>query len=383
MSTAPTLANRLTSVQEVLKREYLQKHRNPWVIAYSGGKDSTLLLHLAWELLLSLKPSQRRRKIFIVSNDTLVESPLVINHLKQSLGKINKAAAKQQLPIESHLTKPNFDQSFWVNVIGKGYIPPTRNFRWCTDRLKIIPTNNLIKRLALEHKKVILLIGSRLSESQSRRRVMIKHGAKADAMNPHGSIEDCLMFSPLADLTNDDVWTLLLQRDPPWGGKHRQLITLYKNAGGGECPLVLSKDDAPSCGSSSPRFGCWTCTVVEKDKSMLGSIASGKADETEKLEALLDFRNWLVELRDDSDNRMDVRRDGSMKIGEDGTQTYGPFKMEVRKGILAKLRELEAEVGNRLISSAEVEYIEDIWRRDTIKEDGRNALLDHLKEEAA
>lgn len=382
MSTAPTLANRLTSVQEVLKREYLQKHRNPWVIAYSGGKDSTLLLHLAWELLLSLKPSQRKRKIFIVSNDTLVESPLVINHLKQSLGKINKAAAKQLLPIESHLTKPNFDQSFWVNVIGKGYIPPTRNFRWCTDRLKIIPTNNLLKRLALEHKKVILLIGSRLSESQNRRRVMIKHGAKADAMNPHGSIEDCLMFSPLADLTNDDVWTLLLQRDPPWGGKHRQLITLYKNAGGGECPLVLSKDDAPSCGSSSPRFGCWTCTVVEKDKSMLGSIASGKADETEKLEALLDFRNWLVELRDDSANRMDVRRDGSMKIGEDGTQTFGPFKMKVRKKILARLQELEEEFGDQLIARTELEFINDIWRRDTIKEDGRNALLDHLKQVA-
>ena len=379
MSSDSSLADKLAGVQQVLRKEYTRKHASPWVIAYSGGKDSTLLLHLVWELLLALPAGQRRRKIFVVSNDTLVESPLVIDHLKNSLSTINKAAAKQRLPIESHLTTPNLDQSFWVNVIGKGYIPPTRNFRWCTDRLKIIPTNALLKKLVIEHRKVILLIGSRLSESQNRKRAMLKHGVTADTMNKHGSIDDCLMFSPLADLTNDDVWTLLMQRKPPWGGTHRRLITLYKNAGGGECPLVISKDDAPSCGSSSPRFGCWTCTVVEKDKSMQGSIAAGHKDE-EMLEALLDFRNWLAELRADRANRMDVRRDGSRKINEEGELTNGPFKMHVRRKILEKLQEMEEEFGSKLISGTELAIIKETWRRDAIKEDGRSALLDHLKE---
>ncbi|MBL8235063.1 MAG: hypothetical protein JNL98_41560, partial [Bryobacterales bacterium] len=70
------------------------------------------------------------------------------------------------------------------------------------------------------------------------------------------------------DFTTDEVWQILLQRQPPWGGSHRDLITLYRNASGGECPLVIDKDQAPSCGTGSSRFGCWTCTVVEKDRSM-------------------------------------------------------------------------------------------------------------------
>ncbi|MCB1193045.1 MAG: hypothetical protein H7A23_12965 [Leptospiraceae bacterium] len=32
-----------------------------------------------------------------------------------------------------------------------------------------------------------------------------------------------------------------------------------------ECPLVID-DTTPSCGNS--RLGCWTCTVIDQDKSM-------------------------------------------------------------------------------------------------------------------
>ena len=28
--------------------EYRKKHSDPWIVAYSGGKDSTLLLQLVW-----------------------------------------------------------------------------------------------------------------------------------------------------------------------------------------------------------------------------------------------------------------------------------------------------------------------------------------------
>ena len=85
---------RLSEIREVMCAEYRKKHSDPWIVAYSGGKDSTLLLHLAWETLLSLPPRERRREIHIVSNDTLVESPLVIRHLKKSLSIIREAARK-------------------------------------------------------------------------------------------------------------------------------------------------------------------------------------------------------------------------------------------------------------------------------------------------
>ena len=374
-SNVKEVVERLDAVRAVMLAEYRKRHANPWIVAYSGGKDSTLLLHLAWEIMLSLPPEARRREIHVMANDTLVESPLVIQHLKKSLSTIREAAQAADLPVRVTMTKPYVDQTFWVNVIGRGYIPPTRNFRWCTDRMKILPTERLLEKLMLAHKRAVLLVGTRRSESQSRSRNMKKHGVKAHKMNPHGSIKGCRMFAPLADLQDEDVWMILMQLKPPWGGSHRDLVTLYRNAGGGDCPLVLSKADAPSCGTTSPRFGCWTCTVVQKDKSLRGLIDAGHEDE-EKLEALAEFREWLIELRENDENRMPVRRDGKVRIKANGNRVMGPFLLEVRQEILEGLKKLEGEVGERLISASEIEMIHDIWRVDGIREDGRLALIE-------
>ncbi|MYA49224.1 MAG: DNA phosphorothioation system sulfurtransferase DndC [Chloroflexi bacterium] len=371
------IAERIRSIRGVIATEYLKRHSDPWIVAYSGGKDSTLLLQLVWEMLAELPPEKRRRVVYVVANDTLVESPMVIDHLRKSIAVIRETAKSAWLPIETHITKPAVDQTFWVNVIGRGYMPPTRNFRWCTDRMKILPTKRLIGRLLARHKRAILLVGTRKSESISRRRRMDGRGVKADTMNPHSRIEGCRMFAPLADLEDNDVWTVLIQSKPPWGGTHRDLITLYRNAGGGECPLVLTKADAPSCGTTSPRFGCWTCTVVQKDRSMRGTIDSGHM-ESDKLELLSDFREELMALREDDGNRMTVRRDGHSKSRADGSRVYGPFTMEMRRHILARLHELEAQIGEGLISDGEIEAIEDVWWRDETREEGRLALLERI-----
>ena len=368
-----TLPERLDAIRSVIRQEYGKRHRYPWIIAYSGGKDSTLLLQLAWEVIAGLPDEERKRRVVVVGNDTLVESPLVIRHLRGSLEAIGSAAEREALPIETEITVPCIDQTFWVNVIGRGYIPPTRNFRWCTDRMKILPTNRLLERLARESRRTILLIGTRRAESHSRRRAMDRRGVSAQRMNPHGTVDGCRMFAPLADLDDNDVWMTLMQRKPPWGGTHRRLITLYRNAAGGECPLVITREQAPSCGSTSPRFGCWTCTVVNKDRSLRGLIDSGHA-EAARMEMLFDFREWLIELREDNRNRLPVRRNGNAKRRDDGSLVFGPFTLEVRKEILARLRTIEERLGEQLILPAEIECIEDVWWRDEIREDARQAL---------
>lgn len=374
---AHSAADLLDKVLANLSAEYLREHSDPWVVAYSGGKDSSLLLHLVWETLLAIPERKQKRQIYVVGNDTLVESPLVIRHLKSSIERIDKAAKAANLPIKAQITTPYVDQTFWVNLIGRGYIPPTRNFRWCTDRLKIDPTNNLLETLVRQHDRAILLIGTRKSESQNRRRAMERRGTEANRMTQHSVIQNCFMFAPLADLDDNDVWKILIQRKPPWGGTHQNLITLYRNAGGGECPLVLTKDDAPSCGTTSPRFGCWTCTVVNKDRSMRGTINSGHQD-SEKLEILADFREWLIELRENQENRMAVRRDGKTKLRDDGTKVYGPFKLEVRREILSRLRTIQNQFGEVLISPSEIEFIEDIWQRDQQQDDARRLLVESV-----
>lgn len=374
MTSSSNAPARLAAVRETLRAEFTRGHADPWIVAYSGGKDSTLLLHLVWEAAAAVPAGAPRRPVYVVSNDTLVESPLVIRHLRRSLAVIREAARRDGLPITVKVTEPCIDQTFWVNVIGRGYIPPTRNFRWCTDRMKIAPTNDLIRKLVLTHRRAVLLVGTRRSESQTRGRAMARRGVTAAAMNPHDTIPDCRMFAPLADLDDDDVWKILMQRRPPWGGTHRDLVTLYRNAGGGECPLVLSKEDAPSCGTTSPRFGCWTCTVVRKDRSMRGLIDAGHDDE-DMLEALAEFREWLIVLREDNRNRLPVRRDGRTKLREDGTRVFGPFRLEVRQKILDRLRALEEQIGEMLIEPDEIEMIDDIWRRDRIREEGRQSFL--------
>ncbi len=361
---------KLAAIRTALREEYEKHHNQPWIVAYSGGKDSTLLLQMIFETVLASK--KRRRQVHIVANDTQVESPPVINHLNDSITAIRKAIGAGDLPMSATITKPYTDQTFWVNVIGRGYIPPTRNFRWCTDRLKIQPTTDFIRRLTRTHKKTILLLGTRKAESSARKRRMEKYARTSRGrMNPHTQIKDCRVFSPLAELDDNEVWAVLLQSRPPWGGTHRRLITLYRNAGGGECPLVLTKEDAPSCGTTSPRFGCWTCTVVAKDRSLGGMIDSGH----DELEPLHDFREWILQLRENEKNRMPIRRNGETKFREDGTRVRGPFKMEIRRKIREKLESLEAEVGKTLLTIGEQWAIDEIWRIDEMQYDARDTVL--------
>ena len=369
----------LDAIRAAIAEEYCRPDSHPWIVAYSGGKDSTLLLQMVFEMLLALKADDRKRQIHIVANDTLVESPLVIEHLHKSLAEIRRAIGSLGLPMSAVMTKPCIDQTFWVNVIGRGYIPPTRTFRWCTDRMKILPTSRYIERLIRVYQRAILLIGTRKSESTHRRRNIERRESESQAagsgrFNPHTSIKNCDMFAPIVNLVDDEVWTVLLQSRPPWGGTHRNLITLYRNARGGECPLVLSKEDAPSCGTTSPRFGCWTCTVVNKDRSLSGLVDSG----FEQFEPLVDFREYLLKTRETPGNRMEVRRDGRDKF-RNGKPVQGPFTLEVRQEILDNLQRLEKETGRDLISESEIEIIREIWKRDRILESSRNQFREDMR----
>ena len=118
-----------TSVFDAIRREiadeYAQPHEKPWIVGFSGGKDSTLVAHLVVEHLLSIPRSERIRPVHVVANDTLVESPLVIGHVKEGLDEIRRASAAFDLPVVVAATAPSPDQTFWVNLIGRGYPSPT------------------------------------------------------------------------------------------------------------------------------------------------------------------------------------------------------------------------------------------------------------------
>ena len=348
-----------TAIRAELLDEYRQNHDWPWIIGYSGGKDSTLVAHLVFEMLMSLPPSKRKRPVHIVSNDTLVESPLVVRHIIESIEEIENAASAFNLPVITKITRPAPDQSFWVNLIGRGYPSPNRSFRWCTDRMKILPTSRYIRSLAEHAGQAVLLLGVRRSESAARSAMVARYD-NGERLHKHNDLQGCMVFRPIVELSTDDVWEFLAFTDPPWGGSHLKLIGLYRNAGGGECPVVTSKEDAPSCGTTSSRFGCWTCTVVEKDRSLEGFVEAGYAEFT----PLLDFRDWLASIRNDKERRQARRRNGRITFTADGTFIPGPFTLKARSEILDRLRALEQETGQGLIGDEEVDLIYRLWSEE-------------------
>lgn len=349
----------ISAILRELRDEYLQDHHLPWVIGFSGGKDSTILSHLVFEMILSLSFEEMKRPIYIVSNDTLVESPLVLSHVEIIQKQISKAIDAWSLPITVVTTKPDLDATFWVNLIGRGYASPNRFFRWCTDRLKIQPTSRFIQEEVTRSGEVILLLGVRRDESATRAASVARYD-NGQRLHPHNDLKGCKIFRPIVDLPTDDVWEFLASNAPPWGGSHDALIKLYRDASGGECPVVTDKSDAPSCGSSSSRFGCWTCTVVEKDRSLEGFVEVGFTE----FGPLVDFRDWLVAIRNDPARRSGRRRDGRITFTSDGVLVPGPFTFETREEILSRLISLQGKIGKKLISPDEIERIKAIWAAD-------------------
>lgn len=272
----------------------------PWIIGYSGGKDSTAVLQLVWSAIEKLPKEQYRKPIHVISTDTLVENPIVATWVAKSLMTMKRTAEEKGLPFNPTPLKPTTEDSFWVNLIGKGYPAPRHKFRWCTERLKIKPSNTFITNIVKLGGEAILVLGTRKAESNRRAANMEKHERHRvrDRLSPNSSLPGASVYTPVEAWSNDDIWFYLMQRKNPWGYNNRDLLGMYAGASAdGECPLVVDSS-TPSCGDS--RFGCWVCTLVEKDKSMTAMVQNDA--EMEWMQPLLELRN-LIDFREDGQER--------------------------------------------------------------------------------
>lgn len=305
----------------------------PWVIGYSGGKDSTAVLQLVWLAVSHIQSDKLKKPIHVISTDTFVENPVVSGWVSKSLDFIKEAALKKKLPIYTHRLTPNLNDTFWVNLIGRGYPAPRPKFRWCTERLKINPSNNFIRDLVQDNGEAILVLGTRKAESTVRAKNMERYEKERlrDRLSPNASLPNSLVYTPIENWTNDDVWLFLMQVPNPWGYNNKDLLTMYQGATeGGECPLVIDTS-TPSCGDS--RFGCWVCTMVDKDKSMQAMVQND--EEKEWMLPLLELRNEL-DLPDDRHLRDFRRMSGKVQLFYD-RPIPGPYKQSIREKWLKKL----------------------------------------------
>ena len=343
----------------------------PWIIGFSGGKDSTVLLTLVWKALEKIKnefpyPFQLKRKVYVVCNDTMVENPIISSYVDDVLAKIELAARSQDLPIFVKKTIPKIEETFWVNVLGKGYPVPNNSFRWCTDKLKIRPTSSFLLEQIDEKGEAIILIGARSSESATRAKSIKKHEIKGKRLTKHPNHHNTLVYSPIKELLLGEIWYIINTFPSPWGYDNSKLFKIYSDASADdyECPTVVTNKSHTSCGQS--RFGCWTCTVVKEDKSMSALIKNGE----KWLAPLLRYRNSLVEERNVSENRMATRRNGQAAVTENGHK-QGNYAPEYRARKLRELLELQKEIQKtnpfiELITNQELIAIQVYWYRDGI-----------------
>ena len=353
----------------------------PWIIGFSGGKDSTVILSLIFAAIECLQEKQRQKHIYVVSSDTLVETPVVVDQIKGVLDTINTVSEQRGLPISAHPVYPRTDQTFWVNLLGRGYPAPSSRFRWCTERMKIDPVSEFITERVMEFGEVIVVLGSRSQESASRAQVIAKHRIDGSALSRHTSLPNAYTYMPIESWSADEVWEYLMSAPPPWGGSNRPLFELYKGSNQGECPLVIDKS-TPSCGNS--RFGCWTCTVVTEDKALHGLIESG----ADWMKPLLAFRNKLHDsTRGDSAAtfRNYKRRTGRVTFDSKDKEATekklirGPYWLKYRREWLRELLEIEKTIITSghditLITREELQVIRQEWLRDPNEPDWEDSV---------
>ncbi|NBK99342.1 MAG: DNA phosphorothioation system sulfurtransferase DndC, partial [Erysipelotrichia bacterium] len=321
--------NKAKQTIEHLKNQYFEDNR-PWVVTYSGGKDSTTVLHLVITMLQELHLQQKATKhVYVVSSDTTVEMPIIEKYTNIRLEQITNFALNSNLPISCHKLEPKTEESFWTLMLGLGYPAPTSSFRWCTERLKINPATEFLKKLVNKHQSILMLLGVRIDESQARATSIEGRVLNHRGLSVHDSIPNAYVLSPIKYWSNEEVWTYLGKNPFPWGD-HSYMMGLYdKGSGEGDCNIALNPE-SPSCGKT--RFGCWVCTVVEKDRSMEGMLRNGE----EWMLPLWKYREKLYNYRNDQTKRDTRRRDGSTGAG--------PFLPVVRRELLEDLLQVEKQV---------------------------------------
>ncbi|MCI4327710.1 MAG: phosphoadenosine phosphosulfate reductase family protein [Thermoplasmata archaeon] len=300
-----------------------------WVITFSGGKDSTLTLALALDFL-RLKPKCPR--IDVVYADTMMEIPAMRRTASSMLSYIRKFARENRMPIRVHEVVPAVERRYWVCVIGRGYPPPKPKFRWCTKRLKIEPAEGYVDT----GEPTAVLTGVRFGESAQRTGRLLASCATGGEcgqdfwfQRKNGS-EFVTYYAPIIQWKTCNVWDFLTFVAPGAAWPTGEVVGLY--------------------GDTNMRFGCWTCTLVRRDKTM---EALALRDPSSPIGKLNEFRNQMLEESKLWRNRWARTRAG--------VRRKGPLSLAFRIDLLRRLKLLELETGLDLITEEDEHAIRRLW----------------------
>lgn len=307
----------------------IDKNYDNWIITFSGGKDSTMVLVLALEYILQ-NPDKVKR-IDVVYSDTLVEIPSINLFAKSIITFLKKFKREKNLNLFTHITKPDLSQRFWVKILGYGYPPPHQKFRWCTSRLKIEPSEKRLKRY-FKKKKTAILTGVRFGESKSRDLRLNASCSRGGECGQGLWFQNSARLgvgylAPIVNWSSCDIWDYLSGFAPQKGYPVKNLKDIYNG--------------------HDTRFGCWMCTVIKYDKAMARTTEQKR---WEHIKPMAEFRNFLWDYTRNPNTRI-KRPDGYV----------GKLRINTRKFLFKKLLEVQNKVDLLLITQEEIKFIKNIW----------------------
>ncbi|QXJ33625.1 phosphoadenosine phosphosulfate reductase domain-containing protein [Saccharolobus shibatae] len=227
----------------------LLKNENRFVLAYSGGKDSTLVSILLLRWLYSRKLSGK--EVYIIHNDTQSELDILETWARDFMNQFCRAVEDTGNICQKLFSTPT--QNFFVKTIVLGYPAPSFAFRWCVNHLKIIPNKEIIKKFS--NKPFILITGHREDESVARASIIKKNSLTSCPLSDYScnssffmnlDVKNGVKIMPIKNWTANEVWQYLATvNDFDLSG----LYLLYN-------------------GNSEARYGCWHCTLVKIQKNI-------------------------------------------------------------------------------------------------------------------
>ncbi len=344
------LIRRIEDAEAVLS-SIVRKGLRRWIVTFSGGKDSTTTLVIALESALALmerggamgamgaRGARGARdgpeRIDVIYADTGMEIPTIHQYAINFLNHLERMPRLAPLPVHCHVVYPDMEDRFWVCVLGKGYPPPHQRFRWCTERLKIYPAEKALRDIIMPGATAVLT-GVRFGESHSRD-VRLQHTCSRGGecgqgvWYQHSSRLMVDYVAPIAYWPECDVWDFLNFYAPVLGYPTAHLETGVYNG-------------------RETRFGCWMCTVVERDRTMERLIST---QEWAHLRPLHEFRQRVRAL---------TRQPEARRLRPDGRP--GGLTLEVRQQLLTELLELQERLNMTLISEEERRKVEELWQDD-------------------
>lgn len=369
--------NELSSLAKSdVKRMYLDDSDDrDWAVAWSGGKDSTVVMGIVVDVIKSLKPSERARKVHVVMSDTRMENPNLEEYMHEQIELLQEYSKRHELPIEVHLVSRVLEHSYFYLVLGRGYFLPQNSGagRWCTDRLKITPQDSALKAINPSY----IMMGTRSSESTQRRDSIDKwlsDKSISKKIGDHVNLPNTHTFMPIVDFTIDDVWEYLQKERLGWSSTHK-VRTLYREATG-ECgftspkKLEMKATILESCGA---RFGCWTCPVILKDKS-----TEAMSQTNEWMKPLSDWRFLQLKVMGDykperPDGQKRKQRSKVLRLWEDiGRQikfiTKSGYKMNGNRMLDRKTKEPRNDWGTVTVAARKFMFYELLKTQDKVNE---------------